>query len=207
MFENNDEYLKAIRDAQVHSDEKRGVNLKLIFINIGLILTLIALVVFYLKKDTKSQLPAQKVAVLGVSYTSSKSEFSHDNEEVSNEEFSNEELMDILDDVEVDNATEKQKVQSHNSDNSHLYDAMSQLVEATSIKSQSKYKEAISHELEEEEPFRGRVVIVKKGDTLSSLADEYYGNAMAFDRIIEHNQEVLASSHTLHVGEKIKIVY
>lgn len=132
MFENNDEYSRAIRDSQVHViEDGRGVNIKLIFINMGLLLTLVALIAFYLQKDSNRQNEAPKIAVLGVSYTSSKPEFSND------------ELLDILDEVDVDSSDETPKEQN----NAHLYDEMTQLLEGTSAEIHSEYKDALVKEL------------------------------------------------------------
>jgi len=195
MFNREDEYLKATRDAQVHVvEEGRGINVKLILINMVLLVTLISLVFLYLKKDSNgisNEFSGQKVAVLGVSYTSSKSEFSDD------------ELIGILNDVEVDKVVETPV--AHN--NANLYDAMSQLVDDSSVKSQSMYSDAISRELDDKHKFKGKVVVVKKGDTLSSLAEKYYGDAMAFHKILKNNKNISEQSNTLYVGEKINIAY
>ena len=195
MFNREDEYLKATRNAQVHIvEDNRGMNFKLILINIVVLSTLVALVFWYLKKDVEmnnSGLAGQKVAVLGVSYTSSKAEFSDD------------ELIGLLDNVEVDKVVEKPV--AHN--NANLYDAMNQLVEGSSVKSQSMYSDAISRELDDKHKFKGKVVVVKKGDTLSSLAEKYYGDAMAFHKILENNKNISEQSNTLYVGEKINIAY
>jgi nucleoid-associated protein YgaU len=84
---------------------------------------------------------------------------------------------------------------------------MSQLVDDSSVKSQSMYSDAISRELDDKHKFKGKVVVVKKGDTLSSLAEKYYGDAMAFHKILKNNKNISEQSNTLYVGEKINIAY
>jgi len=176
MFNREDEYLQATRDAKIHIvEENKSEKLKLILINITLLVTILVLVFLYLNKNpniVENGVLGQKIAVLGVSHTSSKSEFSND------------ELMHILDNVDVENIVESEKQTT----NTNLYNAISQ-------------------ELDDKNGFKGKIVTVKKGDTLSSLAEEYYGSSKAFYKIIQNNKNISEQSHTLYVGEKIKIAY
>ncbi len=50
-----------------------------------------------------------------------------------------------------------------------------------------------------------RVITVKKGDTLASLAEKYYGNPMDFKRIIRANRDIKNSHSHLHLGQKVII--
>ncbi len=50
-----------------------------------------------------------------------------------------------------------------------------------------------------------RVVTVKKGDTLASLAERYYGNPMDFKRIVRANRDIRSSHSHLHLGQKVII--
>ncbi len=50
-----------------------------------------------------------------------------------------------------------------------------------------------------------RVVTVKKGDTLASLAEKYYGNPMDFQRIVRVNRDIRGSHSHLHPGQKVII--
>ena len=50
-----------------------------------------------------------------------------------------------------------------------------------------------------------RVVTVKKGDTLASLAERYYGNPMDFKRIVRANRDIRSSHSRLHLGQKVII--
>ncbi|MEA1879901.1 MAG: LysM peptidoglycan-binding domain-containing protein [Campylobacterota bacterium] len=50
-----------------------------------------------------------------------------------------------------------------------------------------------------------RIIVVKKGDTLGSLALKAYGNVMDYPKIIAANSDTLGDSKKLFVGQKIKI--
>ena len=80
--------------------------------------------------------------------------------------------------------------------------------EGSYLKSKSNYESAIAQELNGKiKGVKGRVVLVKKGDTLSSLAEKYYGDSMAFHEIIAHNKNITEDSQQLHAGQKITIPY
>ncbi len=46
---------------------------------------------------------------------------------------------------------------------------------------------------------------IKSGDTLSKIAKEYYGDAMAYPRIFDANKEVIKDPDLIFVGQKIRI--
>jgi nucleoid-associated protein YgaU len=48
-----------------------------------------------------------------------------------------------------------------------------------------------------------RVVIIKKGDTLASIANRFYGNPMEYKRIIRANHNIRSASTPLRLGQKI----
>jgi len=48
-------------------------------------------------------------------------------------------------------------------------------------------------------------IVVKKGDTLASLAKRYYNDASAYELIIENNKEAFQKSHTIYPGQVLKI--
>lgn len=52
-----------------------------------------------------------------------------------------------------------------------------------------------------------RVITVKKGDTLASIAYKYYGNAMDFKRIIRANKSIRSSKSSIKLGQKIIVPY
>jgi nucleoid-associated protein YgaU len=47
--------------------------------------------------------------------------------------------------------------------------------------------------------------IIKKGDTLSAIAKQYYGKANDYPRIFEANREVIKDANLIFPGQKIRI--
>jgi nucleoid-associated protein YgaU len=50
-----------------------------------------------------------------------------------------------------------------------------------------------------------RVVTIRKGDTLASLAEKYYGNPMYYKPIIRANRDIRSSRSRLRIGQKVII--
>lgn len=46
---------------------------------------------------------------------------------------------------------------------------------------------------------------VKKGDTLSKIAEEYYGDKMLYPRIFEANRDILKDPNKIKPGQKLRI--
>ena len=46
---------------------------------------------------------------------------------------------------------------------------------------------------------------IKSGDSLSKIAKEFYGDAMAYNQIFEANKEVIQDPDLIFVGQKIRI--
>lgn len=46
---------------------------------------------------------------------------------------------------------------------------------------------------------------IKSGDTLSSIAKHFLGNASAYNQIFEANREVIQDPNKIYVGQKIRI--
>jgi nucleoid-associated protein YgaU len=47
--------------------------------------------------------------------------------------------------------------------------------------------------------------IIKKGDTLSKIAKEFYGDANQYPTIFEANREVIRDADLIYPGQKIRI--
>jgi len=47
--------------------------------------------------------------------------------------------------------------------------------------------------------------VVRKGDTLSKIADEYYGDARLYTKIFEANRDVLTDPNKIRPGQKLRI--
>jgi len=50
-----------------------------------------------------------------------------------------------------------------------------------------------------------RIIVVKKGDSLSKLAQKAYGNKLAYDKIFKANPEILKNPNQIFVGQRIRI--
>jgi nucleoid-associated protein YgaU len=46
---------------------------------------------------------------------------------------------------------------------------------------------------------------VKKGDTLSKIAEQYYGDASLYMKIFEANRNILKDPNLIKVGQKLRI--
>jgi nucleoid-associated protein YgaU len=47
--------------------------------------------------------------------------------------------------------------------------------------------------------------IIQKGDTLSKVAKQYYGDANKYQRIFEANREVIKDANLIYPGQKIRV--
>jgi nucleoid-associated protein YgaU len=47
--------------------------------------------------------------------------------------------------------------------------------------------------------------VVKKGDTLSKIALEYYGDANLYPQIFEANRDILKDPNKIRIGQKLRI--
>ena len=47
--------------------------------------------------------------------------------------------------------------------------------------------------------------VVQKGDTLSKIAEEYYGDMMLYPKIFEANRDILSDPNRIKPGQKLRI--
>jgi nucleoid-associated protein YgaU len=47
--------------------------------------------------------------------------------------------------------------------------------------------------------------VVKKGETLSKIAEEHYGDKMLYPKIFEANRDLLTNPDKIQVGQKLLI--
>ncbi|MEZ5497801.1 MAG: LysM peptidoglycan-binding domain-containing protein [Steroidobacteraceae bacterium] len=47
--------------------------------------------------------------------------------------------------------------------------------------------------------------VVKKGDTLSKIAEHYYGDMMLYPKIFDANRDILSDPNRIKPGQKLRI--
>jgi nucleoid-associated protein YgaU len=47
--------------------------------------------------------------------------------------------------------------------------------------------------------------VVEKDETLSKIAEEYYGDKMLFPKIFEANKDILEDPHKIKPGQRLRI--
>ena len=57
---------------------------------------------------------------------------------------------------------------------------------------------------EKDNPY-AQFYVVKSGDTLSKIAEEYYGDKMLYPKIFEANKDVLQDPNKIKPGQKLRI--
>jgi len=70
---------------------------------------------------------------------------------------------------------------------------------------QKNNKKNIEKKEKESKQSQYKIVFVKKGDSLASLSQKFYGNPMKFKRIIRANPDIKNAHTRLHIGQKIII--
>ena len=194
MFSNDNDYKSAVECAQVYTNrEEEKTSIFLILVNLILLGTFAFILYLYFFNSNTIESSTNKSAVLGVSMTAKESAES------------DREFLKILNSAEVDSISQSSKGNSLNS----LNNSMKVLVSESNIQSQTSYTDAISKELQsddlEEEDTDYQVFLVKKGDTLSSISNKFYGNPNAFKKILDANKNLNKQIYTLPVGETIKV--
>jgi nucleoid-associated protein YgaU len=109
------------------------------------------------------------------------------------------ELIKILGTIDINSVAveEKNKFTS-------LSSAIDSVVNDSSSEDTSPYTQALSREINRE---KERLVIVRKGDTLASLSEEYYGNSTAYTKILKANKSLSQTSYTIFVGQELVLPY
>jgi nucleoid-associated protein YgaU len=211
MFDTReDEYLKATQDAQVNTYvNKSTVNRSMIFWNLFLLASFLFIGYLgfnYLRTETtllnntflaknvvdvndademlvvREENRPVETAVMGVSHTKSDREY-----------------LEMLNSMEMDIVNPKELSVS---------DAIDDVISTSSPKDNSLYTQAISQEIDSNIYHKNsRVILVEKGDTLGSISEKYYGDSMAFDKIIEANEKLNKDSQVIHIGQKLNVPY
>ena len=121
-----------------------------------------------------------------------------------------------LSNMEVDILGEekKEKVKLDTSAQESLSEAMSSIIDDSSVLDSSNYTKELIKEIKDDvvndapsKIEKSRVVIVKKGDTLASLSAKFYGDSMKYDKIIASNGGIIANDGKIYAGETINLPY
>ena len=50
-----------------------------------------------------------------------------------------------------------------------------------------------------------RIIVVRRGDTLSKIAKRAYGNAMMYNKIYEANPDIIKNPNLIHIGQRLRV--
>ncbi len=188
MFENKDTdansyYTDAVKDAVINNTNNKKTNNKIFLI---LNLSFLGIISFfgysYFLQNGEEATPIQKTKVMGVSHVSTQGSISQE---------------------DIDYAAEIEKLDDPSTDTeygSQLTDYVDKEIKKASDNSDSQKENK-----ESKERWRDITITVKKGDTLATLAQKYYHDSTAYDKIIRNNRELTEKSHVIYPGQELKI--
>jgi len=182
MFDTKDPdsyYSEAVKDAVINR-EKNSNKTILLIVNLSF-LTIASIFGFKYFNNNHTKVETN---VLGVTYQKEKSQ-----KESSNIDFTSE--IEKIDKETSDNEYSSQLEKYISQEMEQAKDTIESVDDNPKPKSSKKEKEI--------------VIVVKKGDTLASLAKKYYNDPKAYDLIIENNREIFKNSHTIYPGQELKI--
>jgi len=181
MYNRKDEYREATKDASVNTYGNSKIsNSKLIMLNLFLATTLGLMGYVGFDSFGGQTTFFKQTKVMGVSHT-----------------IDDENFISMLNNSEVDTLVESKN---------GLKNAIDTIV-STSVGKEDSYMKSISKEISGKKEIKIFSIVVKNGDTLASLADEYYGDSMAYDKIIEVNINLTQEANTIYVGQTINLPY
>ena len=125
--------------------------------------------------------------------------------------------------IESELSGDRETVNLNTSDQLNLSLAMGSLTEDTKVADDSSYTEKLKNEIgivsqkkvvninikeveKREDPIKVHKVIVKKGDTLEQISNDFYGDAKNYKRIVASNDSV-DSSDLIYEGQTIILPY
>ncbi len=182
MFENKDTdansyYTDAVKDAVINNTNNKKTNNKIFLI---LNLSFLGIISFfgysYFLQNGEEATPIQKTKVMGVSHVSTQGSISQ---------------------KDIDYAAEIEKLDDPSTDTEYS----SQLTDYVD----KEIKKASDNSDSHKERWRNISITVKKGDTLATLAQKYYHDSTAYDKIIKNNRELTEKSHVIYPGQKLNI--
>ncbi len=115
--------------------------------------------------------------------------------------------VDVLDNSQqelLSPSSMSKTIETPNLNQMNLSEAMSNLVDET-IADNSNYTNDLKKEVITESKSKGRIIVVKKGDTLESISQEFYGTPMRYKEIMASNSNLLDNSNVIYEGQKITL--
>ena len=190
MFSNKDEYKEATEKASINQHGKGRIQgYKLGIFNLFLLTTIG--VMGYVSFDS---LKYKESFFHGITILSRSEPVERG---MSNK--SDSELLEILSSVDIKGVESKEELES-------LSLAINNVVSNSCLSDDSLYTKALSRELANKEEDM-RTIVVQKGDTLATLALKYYGDALAYNKIISNNSSLNSTSDTIFPGQKLNLPY
>ena len=89
-------------------------------------------------------------------------------------------------------------------DLANLSQKIGNIVETMQHKRKSTYTASIKKEVKTRS-HEMRIIIVRKGDTLSKIALRAYGSAMAYDAILSANPDLIKNPNNIYVGQRLRV--
>jgi cell division protein FtsI/penicillin-binding protein 2 len=96
------------------------------------------------------------------------------------------------------------KHQNSYDDLANLSRKIGHIVDTMQHKSKSTYTSSIKKEVKTRSR-EMRVIIVRRGDTLSKIALRAYGSAMAYDAILQANPDLIKNPNHIYVGQHLRV--
>jgi len=180
MFENKDTdtnsyYTDAVKDAVINNTNSKKTNNKIFLILNLLFLGVISYLGYAYLHKSSDTTSVQNSKVMGVTHISNQGSISQ---------------------ADIDYAAEIEKLDEPDMDTEYS----SQLIEYVD----KEIKKVSNHNISKDR-WRDITIVVKKGDTLATLAQKYYHDSNAYDKIIKNNPELTEESHVIYPGQKLKI--
>ena len=234
MYGTSNDYEEAIKGARIHAYDnyqKRNSIGKLLSFSV---LAVVFAIGFYYSQEYimgKKSTPNSRLLVNNTQLTQEVLEIGHDEIETTEDEYLTElktradesvkkmvqkdDYLLALESMEVDVLDNSQQellspssmsktIETPNLNQMNLSEAMSNLVDET-IADNSNYTNDLKKEVITESKSKGRIIVVKKGDTLESISQEFYGTPMRYKEIMASNSNLLDNSNVIYEGQKITL--
>jgi len=85
-----------------------------------------------------------------------------------------------------------------------LYAKLNSIMKKDKQRAKSSYTNMISKETKVRAN-EMRIIVVKRGDTLSKIAARAYGDAMMYHKIYEANPDIIKNPNLIHIGQRLRV--